>query len=225
MKALKMACFVTVVLLAGPQVRAQNPNSKPVTEADKKVVRNFLAGQRAKVLQTTAIMNLRQIGLALFEFETEYGSFPDEKTAVLVKEATGTKAELKAKTANDCFYQLIAAQILLTDSFFSLDSPKQGEEKPEVPALIKKCAFSYLAGQNAAGNPSRPVIVAPLVNGKKTFDPAVLGGKAVILRVDNSVQSFPIDKDGHVMIDGMDLFDPAQSFWDGKVPPIAWPAE
>ena len=39
------------------------------------------------------------------------------------------------------------------------------------------------------------------------------------------VQSFPIGKDGKVMIDGLDLFDPAQPFWDGKVPPILWPRD
>ena len=80
-------------------------------------------------------------------------------------------------------------------------------------------------GMNGAGNPSRLLVVAPLVKGKTTFDPAVLGGKAVVLRVDNSVQSFPIGKDGRVMIDGLDLFDPAQPFWDGKVPPVLWPKD
>jgi len=55
------------------------------------------------------------------------------------------------------------------------------------------------------------------------FDPKVLGGKAIVLRVDNSVQSLPIEADGRVLIDGKDISDPAQPFWNGKVPPIKWP--
>ena len=109
---------------------------------------------------------------------------------------------------------------------FLLEPPAQKPGgPPKQPTGLEKCAFSYFSGMNAAGNPGRPLVVAPLVKGKTTFDPAVLGGKAVVLRVDNSVQSFPIGKDGRVMIDGLDLFDPAQPFWDGKVPPVLWPKD
>lgn len=226
MKLISNRAFVlAVVFLMVPRAFAEEPDSGHITEADKRIFKDFQDRRKMKALQTSAVMNLRQIGMALFEFETEYGSFPDEKTAVSVKESAGAKADLKAKTANDCFYQLIASGILATDRIFSLEPPKQGEEKPKAPAQLTKCVFSYLTGLNASGNPSRPVVVAPLVNGEKTFDPAVLGGKAVVLRVDCSVQSFPIDKGGHVMIDGKNIFDPAQPFWNGNVPPVVWPAE
>lgn len=232
-KPIPWAFAAAITLLAQPRVMAQNQDADKITEEDKKAFKDFKEGaekirnaQRAKVLQAFAISNLRQIGLALFEFETEYGSFPDEKTAVAVKDATETKADLKAATANDCFYQLIAAHIIETDRLFLLEPPVVKEGAGQKPLTsLEKCAFSYFSGMSAAGNPGRPLVVAPLVKGKTTFDPAILGGRAVVLRVDNSVQSFPIAKDGRVMIDGLDLFDPAQPFWDGKVPPILWPKD
>ena len=232
-KSIHWAIAVSLTLLAQPRVVAQDPDTDKITEEDKKAFKDFKEGaeriknaQRNKALQAFAISNLRQIGLALFEFETEYGSFPDEKTAAAVKEATGTKADLKAATANDCFFQLIAADIFEADRVFLLEPPAEKPGgPPKHPTALEKCAFSYFSGMNASGNPGRPLVVAPLIKGKTTFDPTILGGKAVVLRVDNSVQSFPIGKDGKVMIDGLDLFDPAQPFWDGKVPPILWPRD
>ena len=100
MKIISCRAFVlVVVLLTLPRVPAQTPNTEHITEADKLLVRSFLERQKMKTLQTTSLSNLRQIGIALFEFETEYGSFPNEKTGVLVKEAVAAKSDLKAKTA------------------------------------------------------------------------------------------------------------------------------
>ncbi|MEO5917585.1 MAG: sigma-70 family RNA polymerase sigma factor [Luteolibacter sp.] len=179
---------------------------------------------KMKDLQRRAVDNARQCGLALFEFESEYGSFPNEETAAAVKEATGTKADLKGATANDCFFQLIAAGFAMTDSFFSLEPSPEGEDRRPKPLMnLEKCAFSYLSGMNAAGDPSRPLVVTPLVPGTGIFDRKALGGKAVILRVDNSATTVDIEQDGTVILNGMDLFDPAQPFWAGKVPSIRWP--
>jgi hypothetical protein len=88
---------------------------------------------------------------------------------------------------------------------------------------VEECSFALVSVMNAAGDAGRPLLVTPLVNGKTTFDPKVLGGKAVILFCENSVRSFPIEPDGRVLMNGKDIFDPAQPFWKGKVPPIKWP--
>lgn len=168
-----------------------------------------------------AIGNARQIGLGLFEFESEFGSFPNEATADAVQQSSGTKERLGAATANDCFRQLMAADIVEAASIFTWD-----EAAPDPAAAnLKKCGFAYLSGMTSAGNPRRPLVVAPLVPGTLSFDRKAFGGKAVILRVDNSVSTWPIEVDGTVRIDGMDLFDPAQPYWGGKVPVIKWPEE
>lgn len=222
-----VALFALVSTLASAAPPVEDAGK--ITEQDKKVFRDLvdhfskMRGVRAqRELQTRAIMNMRQIGIALFEFETEYGSFPSEETAVTVKESTGTKAKLSANTANDCFYQLLATGIVRSPGIFSLDA------KPAVPAQIpdhlEKCSFAYIEGVTAAGNPAQPLAVIPLIKGTNTFDREAFGGKAVILRIDMSVTSLPIDAEGRVMVNGMDLLDPKQPYWGKSKPSVRWPA-
>jgi hypothetical protein len=70
-------------------------------------------------------------------------------------------------------------------------------------------------------------VVFPLISGKRLFDYKLAKKyydcKAVVLFIDNSVRSYPVDKSGHVYINGKDLFDPSQPFWNGKVPDVKWP--
>jgi RNA polymerase sigma factor (sigma-70 family) len=177
--------------------------------------------EAALVRLRAAVNCARQIGLGLVEFENEFGAFPNEETAAAVKQASGTTARLGAATANDCFYQLIAANIAPVPAIFHWDEP--GQDKGAVG--LEKCGFSYLSGMSAAGDPRRPLLVAPLVPGTRVFDRKAFGGKAVISRVDGSVSNYFIEQDGSVNLDGMDLFDPAQPFWGGSVPTIKWPEE
>jgi hypothetical protein len=169
--------------------------------------------------QRTAVNYARQIGLGLFEFENEFGAFPNEETAAAVKQATGTTARLGAATANECFYQLIAANFVGVSTIFTWDEPREDKD----PVGLENCSFSYLSGLTGEGPADRPLVVAPLVSGTGLFDRKALGGKAVVLRVDNSATTFAIEQDGRVILNGMDLFDPAQPFWQGKVPTIRWP--
>lgn len=227
------AGVAALCLMADLAVGAEKWDPDTITEKDKQTYRDFVAGMKRaaevrnnKARLVTAINNLRQIGLALFEFETEYGEYPSEETAEAVKEATGTEAKLKAVTANDCFYQISVAGIVQVGRIFRFDAGnRENDPNPAKVGKLEKCDFSLLAVRSAAGNPAKPLVVAPLVKGKKVFDPVALGGRAVVLCLDNSVRSFPIDKDGRVMINGKDLFDPAQPFWNGEVPEIRWPED
>jgi hypothetical protein len=45
----------------------------------------------------------------------------------------------------------------------------------------------------------------------------------VIWFSDFRVQRLPVDKSGHVYLNGKDLFDPSQPFWGGKAPDVKWP--
>ncbi len=216
---LTSAIVFVAALIAIPLARAQDVGQD--TKQEKEVPPAAGDAQKLKARQEVAITNIRQIGLAMFEFETEYGEYPSENTAALVKDLTKINAEIKAVTANDCFFQLIAADIVRNDSIFSFDAPAVLESK--VLLMVAKCSYACLSGMNAMGDPMRPLVVSPLIKGKTIFDPQILGGKAVILRVDNSVTTLPIEKDGRVLVNGLDIFDPAQPFWKGKVPPIKWP--
>jgi hypothetical protein len=179
-----------------------------------------------------AVSNARQIGLALFEFDHHYGRYPDDSTAGLVREATSTSLKLGSSTSNDYFRQLIAAEIMQTEIPFyakttssrrpdNMFSGSQALEKGEV-------AFAYIAGLSSAkAHPRAPVMMTPLVPGKRLFDikssREYFDGKAVILHADNRVATYPVDSSGHVWIDGKTLFDPSQPFWHGKVPDVKWP--
>lgn len=194
-------------------VKTKVNRSRAVTPPTPEEIEAALARRRR------AVNNAKQIGLGLFTFENDFGAFPNEETAAAVKQATGTTARLGAATANDCFFQLVAANVIAIPDPFTWDEPGQNKNAQG----LEKCTFSYLSGMTASGDPSRPLVVGPLVPGTRFFDRKVLGGMAVVLRVDNSVSIVAIDEDGTVKLDGMDIFDPAQRFWGGSVPEIKWP--
>ena len=179
--------------------------------------------------RTEALNNIKQVGMMLYEFDHEYGRFPDASTAAAVKEATGTELTLGSDSSNELFRQLLAAGSSRSEKVFwakSALSPKKPDEifTPPSKALAPgECGFAYIAGLTSTGHPETPVVMTPLIPGKLTFDPKPFKGKAIILRLDNSATTYPIDQHGHVIINGLDLFDPRQPFWHGKAPDIKWP--
>lgn len=178
--------------------------------------------------QTEEVNNARQIGMALYEFEIEYGKFPDATTIAAVRSKTGSTLPLGTTSSNDFFRQLMAGGIAQSEAMFYTKG--QSTRKPDglmngSHALARgECGFSYLMGLSSKGNPSRPIIVAPLIPGTDRFDPKPFQGKAVVLRADNSVNSLPIlIKDGHAYANGQNLMNPANPIWEGHPPVIAWP--
>lgn len=183
---------------------------------------------RKKTDQTEAVSNARQIGLALYEFENEYGAYPNAGTGIAVQKATGTTLHFGAKTSNDFFRQLIGGNFTQSEKMFY--APKTpGVRRPDeditgVEALKKgECGFAYFLGAKSTDNPRRPLAAAPMIPGTDRFDPKAYEGKAVVLRMDNSVTSFNIDQDGHIQIDGKLFMDPTNPIWDGHPPLIVWP--
>ena len=176
---------------------------------------------------TEASNNARQVGLALFEFETEYGKFPDASTIAELRKEMGSTLPLGTTSSNDFFRQLIASGIAQSESMFYAKT--SASHKPDgdfagTKALEKgECGFTYFLGGETAGNPRRPLVVVPMIPGTDRFDSKPFEGKAVILKMDNSVSSYPIDKNGHVIVDGRNLMDPHHPIWDGHAPVIAWP--
>ena len=180
--------------------------------------------QRKKADQTEAVNNARQIGIALMEFENEYGTFPDDTTATAVKDATDT-ALVSGTKSNDRFRQLIRAGIAQAESMFyaktAYTKKPDGILTTDIQALAAgEVGYGILMdgvkGLSAAGNPSRPIIAAPFklaMDG--TFDSELYDGKAVILRLDNSVTSLPIvSATGNVKINGKTMTETgADTVW------------
>ena len=172
--------------------------------------------------------NVRQLGLALMEFETEYGKFPDGSTVVAVRKDTGTKLTLPDRTSNDLFAQLLVVGFAGSESIFyaradAMRTPDNVFNSDATILAHGECAFAYISGLSAAGDPSTPLVFGPVIPGTATFDKKSCVGKAFILRKDNSVTELPIDASGKAIINGLDLLDPRQPFWHGKVPDVKWP--
>lgn len=171
--------------------------------------------------------DVRQLGLALFEFETEYGTFPDETTIDVVKANTGTNLKLGTETSNDFFRQLIASGVATDESMFHVRIP--GSKSPDnrmdgVHALEKgEVGYAWFRGGSVMDDPGRPLIAAPMIPGTDRFDPKPFQGHAFVLKLDNSIGSLPIDENGHAILDGRNMMDPHHPVWNGHAPTIAWP--
>lgn len=177
--------------------------------------------------QSHAISNLRQIGFNLFEFESRYGRFPDDITAVEVMRKTGTKLTLSDRTSNDAFVQLIAAG-LAEERFFETHSKSartpDGVCNSDATALAHgETGFAYISGLSSKDNPSLPIAFGPVIPGTSLLDPTAFYGRAVVLKLDNSVTTFPISPTGQISHGGGDLLDPKNPLWNGQTPDVKWP--
>ena len=194
----------------------------------------FLAGltapmvirQRKKADQTEAFSNARSFGLALFEFEAEYGSYPNAATAATVAEQTGTP-EITGDSSNARFRQLIRAGITQSEQMFYANA--DGIEKPDGiisgdDALAPgECGFGYIENVSANDSP-RPIALAPFVPGSDRLDPLPFAGKAVVLWSDNSVRSLNIDRvTREAELDGQNILDPTHPIWEGTPPILLLP--
>lgn len=178
--------------------------------------------------QTEAVSNLRQLGLALFEFETDYGAYPNDNTKLLVNQKhPGHGHKLSGKSSNALFRQLFATNIAGSEQMFYAKVP--GVKKPDNDAspgeALRKgeVAFAYIAGLTTKGNPSRPIAFCPVIPGTDRFDPKPFEGKAVALRIDNSVSSYTINQDGHITDKEGNLLSPEHPVWNGKPPDLRYP--
>jgi prepilin-type N-terminal cleavage/methylation domain-containing protein len=151
---------------------------------------------------TEAINNARQINLALNTFEQDYGSFPDDETAIAVKE-NNDNALVTGNSANDRFRQLIRANSIDSETVFYCKTSytkKPDNNFANDKALDKgEVGFGIIMtadnrGLSTSGNSSRPVLAAPFTSAGVTtkrplFDPDAFGGKGVTLRMDGSVKT------------------------------------
>ena len=181
-----------------------------------------------KASQTEATSNLRQIGLAIFEFETEYGAYPNDDTRALVaKSHPDHGLNLSGKSSNALFRQLFAAGLTQSEAMFYAEV--KGTKKPDgvisPGELLKKgeVGFGYIAGLSTEGNPARVIAFCPIIPGTDRFDPKPFKGKAVALRIDQSVSSYKINPDGHINDEDGNLLSPQHPFWKGKAPDIRYP--
>lgn len=164
--------------------------------------------------KTEALSNIKQIGLSLFEFDTEYGSFPDSETGEDVKEATGTSLNFGGDYSNDYFRQMIAQGVKSEKIFWckTAETSKKPDDilTPGKALAVGEVGYGYIMasqsrGQSSSGDPNRPVVVSPLYKAQPNweFDPEPFGEKAIVLRLDSSARAETIRQDNrYVSIQG-----------------------
>lgn len=177
---------------------------------------------------TEAISNARQIGFALFEFQSVYGRFPDSATAAEVRRKTGSTLTLGGRTSNDLFAQVMTSGMSESERIFyaPAKSAIRADDIYNTDAAVLEhgeCAFAYICGVDPTGDPNTPLAFGPVIPGTKTLDRNSCFGKAAVLKADNSVTSLPIDSFGKITYNGLELLDPRQPFWHGKAPDVKWP--
>lgn len=185
---------------------------------------------RKKADQTEAVNNARQIGLALLEFDGDYGTFPSDATVALVAEANPDHGfDLSGRSSNILFRQLFAAHLTQSEAMFYAkvkNSIKPDGNIDHGKALEKgEVGFAYISGLTSKDDPNTPIVLAPMIPGTTKFDPKGFQGygNAVVLRTDNSVSSYKIEKDGRIYVKGIDLLAPKHPIWKGKKPDIRYP--
>lgn len=192
--------------------------------------------QRKKADQTEAVSNAKQIGLALIEFETEYGSFPDTATAITVATNTGITPNAAGK-ANGLFSQLVATGITKSEAMFYAKSSYSKKPDGVIATFASdvlaagECGFGILlngsSGYSTSGNPGRVICATPFTKALtgELFDGDLYDGKAVVLKIDNSVSSVNIDVTSKLIkINNVDLMSTAAgSLFEGTTPTMIYP--
>lgn len=192
--------------------------------------------QRKKADQTEATSNVKQIHLALLNFDSDYGSFPDNETAEQVKDATGTAMNFGGSFSNDYFRQLLATSADSEATFWckSSASPRKpdNDKSPAKALSAGEVGFGYIMasqteGQSGSNNSARPIVVAPLLKSQPNweFDPEPYGDKAVVLRIDGSAKAETIRTDNHyIAVPGGFLQSQGEkSVWDDVNPVLRAP--
>lgn len=158
---------------------------------------------------TEATNNLRNLGVFLFAFEDEFGTFPSQD--IYQDNQNRFKNASSGDSSNDLLGLLIAGNFTTSEEIFYAKGGARSSKKPDnvvnSPAKVLEsgeCGFGYvmLSGNEAmstSDNGGRPLLVAPLEPNSGGNDPNFnenpYNGRAVYLRIDQSVKQGSVDQD------------------------------
>lgn len=167
--------------------------------------------------RTEAVANAKSIGIAMFSFEQDYGSYPTTGTDGTSKQVEENNPEAGfsyvGKYSNDYFRQLIGAGYVDSEQTFYAKGAYT--KKPDSVMRGEKClgagevGFAYIMQTDgnaipSSGNSRRPLVVGSVFNGltNGTFDPDVYARNGVVLRLDQSASIGSIRPSDKKMIVG-----------------------
>ncbi|MEI8038069.1 MAG: prepilin-type N-terminal cleavage/methylation domain-containing protein [Verrucomicrobiota bacterium] len=185
-----------------------------------------IIAQKKKGDRSEAISNIKQVGLAMFSFETDYTSYPCDSTGTTIDTAssggtdTASQIQLSYANSNGFFLQLIKAGFIDTEkSFYAKASytKKPDNVMTGTNALAAgECGFSYVMGADkstplvSSGNSGQVLLYASsykkpsggTIDTQGKCDPDVYDKKAVMLRLDNSATAETIKPSDQTVISG-----------------------
>lgn len=188
---------------------------------------------RKRADQAQAINNAKQLGTVMFEFDAEYGSYPDASTAVTVAENNPDSGyTLSSTDSNDYFVQLFASGLTQSEDIFyaktGLSKKPDGVINSTKALEAGENGFGYIMNGSDAlsssGNPARVLLLTPLNADGTTFNKDPFD-KVVALRLDTSVASLNINGKGEALLGGgKKLLDGgADSIWGASITPTIVP--
>lgn len=190
---------------------------------------------------TQATNNMKQLGVLLFEFDQDWGSFPSQ--AIREANADQFSGSSAGTDANAFLGMLISGGYTESEEIFYAKGGSQSTKRPDnvvnTPTKVLEageCGFGYvmLTGNEAmstSDNAGRPLLVAPLQPNSGGNDPNFNSDpydqKALYLRLDQSVQQARINKKTNkVVLPGTSrtLFETGEeSVWDKDTPAVQAP--
>ena len=193
-----------------------------------------LLAQRKRADHAEAIQNAKQVGYALFNFEGDYGRYPDENTKTDIADED-TDLAPDAGTANEYLSQLVVTGYVdqeapfycRTDFTIDPDNDKSSGKLLEAG----ECGFTYIMrdasnGLNSSINSACALLAAPSAfNPADGYNSDVYNSRSVVLRIDMSVSDPRIDDQGIIRLrNGDDLYDNgADTPWGTSIEPVEIP--
>ena len=183
-----------------------------------------LLGQKKKGDHAKAVQNAKQVGYALFNFENDFGRYPDDNT----EDDLDTDAIVSAATGSNLYLsQLVAGGYVDQEAPFYCKTAftiEPDNDMSDANNLLAsgEVGFSYVmrssgTGLNSSVNSAVPLLCAPSDGtGAGTFDRNVYNKRSVVLRIDMSVTDPRINDDGDITLrGGLGLLETgAGSVWD-----------
>lgn len=148
-----------------------------------------------------AVSNAKKLFDLMVGFDTEHSCFPCDETA------SGKLAGFQGLYSNDYLAQLIADGHTKSERTFYIEGVTKIKKEPDNNISNRdkileagECGFAYIKGMSTSSNSGRPILCAPMTGNGTKFNSKFFGGKALVLRVDGSVQLFRINENGEAVI-------------------------
>ena len=174
----------------------------------------YLMKQTKKVAITKATSHTKLLYYLMLDFDSEYGEFPNDRTAARNTKLNGYSGEY----SNDYLGQFVAASYIDSEVIFYAKGPYNRGSKPDnvispKEEILKEgeCGFAYNKGYSTASNSGIPLLMAPMYGDGYKFDPYLFGNKGVVLRIDGSVKQLKLNDDRHAILPNSQRFNETAS--------------